>query len=398
MYPYHPSAHPTLCVSQFPRKACTAAGKRGYRTSTMGKDEPKKSAKQKRQEKQEKKKAGKEDNQEEGDAGAKDAAAALKNLSTSTVSKSVANKEAAAARNVTGELGSNPLSRDLKIISFSLQLYGKRLIEDTTLELSYGNRYGLIGSNGSGKSTFLTALASRELPIPDHIDIYHLEEEAEPSDRTAVEAVVDVVREKVEKLEKLAEQVLESHGPEAEILQVSHDVARTQPCPLHAAQDIYERIDRMDPATFEVRATEILIGLGFSHAFLEKKTKDLSGGWRMRVSLGRALLLQPVLLLLDEPTNHLDMESCCWLESYLAKYPGILVLVSHSEDFLNGVCSHIIHLTSKRKFVYYGGNYDSFVKTKRETDINQMKRYEKEQADIKHLKEFIASCGTYANL
>ena len=118
----------------------------------------------------------------------------------------------------------------------------------------------------------------------------------------------------------------------------------------------------------------------------------------MRVSLGRALLLQPVLLLLDEPTNHLDMESCCWLESYLAKYPGILVLVSHSEDFLNGVCSHIIHLTSKRKFVYYGGNYDSFVKTKRETDINQMKRYEKEQADIKHLKEFIASCGTYANL
>ena len=98
---------------------------------------------------------------------------------------------------IAGVLASHPLSRDLKIQSFSLSLYGKRLIEDTLLELSYGNRYGLIGSNGSGKSTFLTSLASRELPIPDHIDIFHLDEEAEPSDRTALEAVIDIVREKV---------------------------------------------------------------------------------------------------------------------------------------------------------------------------------------------------------
>ena len=144
-------------------------------------------------------------------------------------------------------LGSNPLSRDLKIISFSLQLHGKRLVEDTTLELSYGNRYGLLGSNGSGKSTFLTCLAARELPIPDHIDIYHLDEEAEPSDRCAIDAVVDVVRSQVEKLEALAEHICETAGPEADIL-----------------QDIYDRIDKMDPSTFEARATEILIGLGFS--------------------------------------------------------------------------------------------------------------------------------------
>ena len=189
----------------------------------------------------------------------------------------------------------------MKILSFSLQLHGKRLVEDTTLELSYGNRYGLLGANGAGKSTFLTALASRELPIPDHIDIYHLDEEAEPSDRCAIDAVVDVVRSQVEKLEALAEQICETAGPEADIL-----------------QDIYERIDRMDPNTFEARATEILIGLGFSQEFLKKATKDLSGGWRMRVSLGRALLLAPTLLLLDEPTNHLDMESCCWLENYLS--------------------------------------------------------------------------------
>ena len=305
----------------------------------------------------------------------------LKDLANASTSRSAADAALAAARNSTGVLASHPLSRDLKILSFSLSLHGKRLVEDTTLELSYGNRYGLLGSNGAGKSTFLTCLASRELPIPDHIDIFHLDEEAEPSERTALDAVVDIVRAKIEKLEQLAEHITETAGPEADIL-----------------QDIYDRIDRMDPSTFEVRATEILMGLGFSREFLAKKTKDLSGGWRMRVALGRALLSQPAMLLLDEPTNHLDMESCVWLENELAKYPGILVLVSHSQDFLNGVCTNMIHLTSKRKFTYYSGNYDAFVKTKKENEVNQMKRYEKEQADIKHLKEFIASCGTYANM
>ena len=270
-------------------------------------------------------------------------------------------------RVAAGVLGSNPLSRDLKIISFSLQRHGKRLVEDTTLELSYGNRYGLLGANGSGKSTFLTALASRELPIPEHIDIYHLDGEAELSERTALDAVVDIVRDQVDKLEALAEKICEEAGPDSEIL-----------------QNIYDRIERMDPNTFESRATEILIGLGFSQAFLKKATKDLSGGWRMRVSLGRALLLAPTLLLLDEPTNHLDMESCCWLENYLAKYPGILVLVSHSQDFLNGVCTHIIDLTPLRKFEYYKGNYDMFVKTRKENAVEQLKKHEKEQADIKH--------------
>mmetsp|Transcript_88948 Transcript_88948/g.133361 ORF Transcript_88948/g.133361 Transcript_88948/m.133361 type:complete len:626 (-) Transcript_88948:122-1999(-) len=349
-------------------------------------EEVKKSAKEKRQEKARLKAgavASKKKDVEVDEVGeAVDAAAKqLKELNAGSTSKSVADQALAAARNVTGVLGSNPLSRDLKILSFSLSLHGKRLIEDTTLELSYGNRYGLIGSNGAGKSTFLTTLASRELPIPDHVDIFHLDEEAEPSDRTALEAVVDVVQSKVEMLEALSESLMETAGADAEIL-----------------TDIYDRIDRLDPATFEVRATEILMGLGFSRAFLAKKTRDLSGGWRMRVALGRALLMQPALLLLDEPTNHLDMESCVWLEQYLAKYPAIVVLVSHSQDFMNGVCSNIIHLTHKRKFEYYSGNYDTFVKTKRDIEINQMKRYEKEQADIKHLKEFISSCGTYANL
>lgn len=131
---------------------------------------------------------------------------------------------------------------------------------------------------------------------------------------------------------------------------------------------------------------------------MHKKTKDLSGGWRMRVSLAQALFIKPSLLLLDEPTNHLDLEACVWLEEYLSTYPYCLLLISHSQDFLNGVCTHIMHLTERKTLEIFTGNYDTFVKTKMELDINQQKQYEKEQADIKHLKQFISSCGTFSNL
>jgi ATP-binding cassette subfamily F protein 2 len=104
------------------------------------------------------------------------------------------------------------------------------------------------------------------------------------------------------------------------------------------------------------------------------------------------------VLLLDEPTNHLDLEACVWLEEYLKTYDRILVLVSHSQDFLNGVCTNTIDLTHQRKLVYYGGNYDTFIKTRAENEVNQMKAYEKQQAEIEHIKKFIASAGTYANL
>jgi len=103
-------------------------------------------------------------------------------------------------------------------------------------------------------------------------------------------------------------------------------------------------------------------------------------------------------LLMDEPTNHLDLGACVWLEKYLAKYPHCLVVVSHSQDFLDGVCTQIMHLTVKGELVYYGGNYSNFVRTREENEVNQMKKYEKEQADIKHLQEFIRSCGTFSNL
>lgn len=181
-------------------------------------------------------------------------------------------------------------------------------------------------------------------------------------------------------MERLAEEILTEEGPESDAL-----------------MDIYDRQAELDPTTFVPRASSILIGLGFEPETLHKKTKDMSGGWRMRVALARALFISPSMLLLDEPTNHLDLGACVWLEDYLSRYPKILVVVSHSQDFLNGVCTNMM-VMQQRKLRYWGGNYDAYIQTRAEQDRNQWTLYKKQQEEIAHIKAFIASCGTYANL
>ena len=108
----------------------------------------------------------------------------------------------------------------------------------------------------------------------------------------------------------------------------------------------------------------------------------------MRVALARALFVKPHLLLLDEPTNHLDLEAVVWLEAYLSMYNHILVITSHSQDFMDSVCTNIMDLTTKKKLVYYGGNYTTYVRTKSENEINQMKAYNKQQEEIAHIKKY----------
>jgi len=187
-------------------------------------------------------------------------------------------------------------ARDIKISAFSLALHGRVLVEDTTIELNKGGRYGLLGRNGCGKSTFLKCLAAREVPIPSHFDIYLLAHEAPPSELSALDYVVESAKAEVARLDAMIEKILVEEGPESELL-----------------PDLYDRQDGLDPSTFETRASTILVGLGFQAladavggSTIHKKTKDMSGGWRMRVALAKALFLAPSVLLLDEPTNHVS--------------------------------------------------------------------------------------------
>ena len=317
-----------------------------------------------------KKEKEKLENQDEGDTAAEEIAKL----------KLQQDKHGLSDRVTTGVLDSLVTSRDIKLSSVSLLFHGKVLIQDSTLELNYGRRYGLLGENGCGKSTFLRALAAREYPVPENIDIYLLNEPAEPTEYSALEYVVREAEASLAAMEKEVEDIIVNDGPESLLL-----------------EPLYERIDEMDPATFEARAAIILTGLGFNSKTIKKKTKDMSGGWRMRVALAKALFVKPTLLLLDDPTAHLDLEACVWLEEYLKNFDRILILVSHSQDFLNGVCSNMIDMRMK-KLMMYGGNYDAYAKTREEQETNQMKQYTKQQEEIVHIKKFIASAGTYANL
>lgn len=284
-------------------------------------------------------------------------------------------EQRAAARAVTGSLAINPRSRDIKIVNFSISFHGTELLSETSLELNCGRRYGLIGLNGSGKSTLLSVIGRREIPIQDSIDIYHLTREIPPIDKTALEAVLDVDRERA-RLEALADELATCEDDEAQ----------------EQLMDIYERLDEMGADKAKAKAAYILHGLGFTKEMQQKKCKDFSGGWRMRIALARCLYVSPSCLLLDEPTNHLDLDACVWLEAELKKYKRILVIISHSQDFLNGVCTNIIHLHKKR-LKYYGGNYDAFVRTRLELLENQSKRYAWEQSQIAHMKDYIARFG-----
>lgn len=282
---------------------------------------------------------------------------------------------AAEARGCTGVLAIHPRSRDVKIEGFSITFHGAELLQDTMLELNCGRRYGLIGLNGSGKSTLLSVVGNREVPIPDQIDIYHLSREIPASEKTALQCVVEVDEERI-RLEKLAEELAHMEDDEAQ----------------QQLMDVYERLDDISADTAEARAGSILNGLGFTKEMQKKKCKDFSGGWRMRIALAKALYVRPHLLLLDEPTNHLDLDACVWLEEELKTYKRILVIISHSQDFMNGICTNIIHL-DKNKLKYYGGNYDQFVQTRIELLENQAKQYSWEQDQIAHMKNYIARFG-----
>jgi ATP-binding cassette subfamily F protein 2 len=274
--------------------------------------------------------------------------------------------------------------KDINVSDVSITFHGKPLVEATDITINYGNRYGFLGPNGSGKSTIMKAIAARAIPIPEGLDIYFLDREYPATDITALEAVFKSDDE-VEALNAQAEALnnLMATSDEDQMGEIQMKLER-----------IYERLDELDVTTAETRATSILFGLGFTVQMQNMPTKAFSGGWRMRVALARALFLKPEFLLLDEPTNHLDMEAVLWLEDYLSNWNKILFFVCHSQDFMNGVCTHIVRLDSTyKKLRYYTGNFDSYIATRKDQDKVAMQAYDKEQADIAEIKEFIARFG-----
>lgn len=195
----------------------------------------------------------------------------------------------------TGILLSHERSKDIQIDKFSVAAFGHQLVSDTSLTLLYGKKYGLCGRNGCGKSTLLRCLAHREVPIQSTVDLYLLEREYDPTELTAVEAVVDIVKTEKLKLEQEMDELLSS-------VETAHS---------ERIDFVQERLNELDLSFAEQKARQVLKGLEFTEEMQDTKTKEFSGGWRMRVALARALFVKPTVLLLDGTFNHLYITTIC---------------------------------------------------------------------------------------
>eukprot|EP01059_Diplonema_ambulator_P004561 TRINITY_DN1427_c0_g1_i1.p1 TRINITY_DN1427_c0_g1~~TRINITY_DN1427_c0_g1_i1.p1 ORF type:complete len:614 (+),score=223.79 TRINITY_DN1427_c0_g1_i1:53-1843(+) len=266
--------------------------------------------------------------------------------------------------------------RNVKVQSLDINYFGNNILVDTELTLVQGRRYGLIGANGCGKSTLLNVIGAGEIEVPPKVNLFHLREEVGSSDKSVLQTVIEASNEQ-ESLEAELDK-LQELGDDHEA-QVRMD-------------EIYSRLEELEAEPAEYRAARILAGLGFDQPMQERPTSSYSGGWRMRVALAQALFINPSLLLLDEPTNHLDIEAIVWLEKYLAAFKGILLMISHSQDFMNAICTNVIRM-SKSKLNYYTGNYDQYVSQRSANEENQQKKRDSEQAQIAHMKDYIARFG-----
>ncbi|ANO31900.1 ABC transporter ATP-binding protein [Vibrio breoganii] len=251
---------------------------------------------------------------------------------------------------------------------------GKALLQDASATIHPGDKVGLVGKNGCGKST-LFALMKDELSIdagdfkqPKHWELAWVAQETPALERTAIEYVIDGDRE--------------YRQLEADLVQAEKDDNGTKVAELHG------KIETIGGYSIRARAAELLDGLGFSQAQMEWNLTQFSGGWRMRLNLAQALLCRSDLLLLDEPTNHLDLDAVMWLERWLQNYRGTLVLISHDRDFLDPVVGRIIHIENQ-DLNEYTGNYSSFETQRAQKLVLQQAMYQKQQKQMTHMQSYI---------
>ena len=257
----------------------------------------------------------------------------------------------------------------------SLQRGTQALLEGADLTLHAGHKAGIVGPNGAGKSSLFKLLLGELAPDRGDVEmsggqrIAHMAQEVEALDRAIVDYVLDGDRELRETEAALAAARESDHA--------------------HREAELHGAIESLDGYSAPARAAQLLVGLGFTQADLVRPLADFSGGWRMRVNLARTLFMPSDVLLLDEPTNHLDLDALLWLEQWLMRYPGTLLLISHDRDFLDAVCDHIVHF-DRQTLVLYRGNYSTFERTRAEKLALQQAEAVKQQARREEIERFVA--------
>ena len=262
----------------------------------------------------------------------------------------------------------------IRFNQFSLARGVKPLFENTTFTLNPGEKAGLIGANGAGKSTLFSVLLGRLHPdggdasFPPTWSVAHVSQETPAIERSALDYTLD--------------GDAELRAIEARIAQASASGDGNAEAEAHAA------FADVDGYTAHSRAETLLSGLGFSAAEMTRSVTSFSGGWRMRLNLAQALMCRSDLLLLDEPTNHLDLDAIVWLEDWLRRYTGTMLVISHDREFLDAVTGTTLHLEN-RQIKRYGGNYSQFEILRAQQIALQQSAFQKQQKTIAHLQSFV---------
>jgi len=250
----------------------------------------------------------------------------------------------------------------------------RRLVENASLQLHDGWRVGVVGANGSGKSSLFALLLGELAPEAGDVEwprgwrVSSVEQETPALPRAALDYALD------------GDAELRTTEAQLAAAEAAHDG--------HRLGALHTQLDAIGGYSARARAAALLAGLGFATADLARPVAEFSGGWRMRLNLARALLSRADLLLLDEPTNHLDLDAIVWLERWLAAFRGTLLVVSHDRDFLDGCATHVLQLEDRR-LTLYTGNYSAFERQRAAQLAVQQAMYEKQQREIAHLSRFI---------
>ena len=262
----------------------------------------------------------------------------------------------------------------IRLSQVSLRRGAKLLLEQTDLALNPGERAGLIGANGSGKTSLLALLRGElhadkgDVDLPRHWRIAHVAQETPALERPAVEYAIDGDTHLRNLQQRLVQAETTGNG--------------------NLIGELHAALADSDVYTARPRAETLLLGLGFKTEELERPVSTFSGGWRMRLNLAQALMTPSELLLLDEPTNHLDLDAIIWLEDWLRRYPGTLMVISHDRDFLDGVVRAIVHI-DQRKLRRYTGDYSSFEQQRAQAVVLAAAQIEKQTRERAHLQSFI---------